>query len=47
MSEAAKVFEDPLVSGDWCVEWEDGDRGVELTILANERFSLCSVSRLV
>jgi len=34
MSEAAKVFEDPLVSGDWCVERENDDGRVELTIFS-------------
>jgi hypothetical protein len=34
MSEPAKVFEDPLVSGDWCVEREDGDGRVELAIFS-------------
>ena len=30
MSDPPKVFEDPLVSGDWCVEKEEDDGGVEL-----------------
>ena len=34
MPEPATVFEDPLVTGDWCVEWEDDDGGVELTMFA-------------
>jgi hypothetical protein len=34
MSEPAKVFEDPLVSGDWCVEREKVDGAVELAIFS-------------
>jgi hypothetical protein len=33
MPEPAKVFEDRLYPGDWRVEWEDDDGGVEVTIL--------------
>ena len=32
--EAAKVFEDRLSPGDWRVEWEDEDGGVEVTIFS-------------
>jgi hypothetical protein len=32
--EPAKVFEDRLTPGDWRVEWEDEDGGVEVTIFS-------------
>lgn len=32
--EPAKVFEDQLSVGDWRVEWEDDDGGVEVTIFS-------------
>jgi hypothetical protein len=32
--EPAKVFEDRLTAGDWRVEWEDEDGGVEVTIFS-------------
>jgi hypothetical protein len=34
MPEPAKVFQDRLSPGDWRVEWEDDDGGVEVTILS-------------
>jgi hypothetical protein len=34
MPEPAKVFEDRLTPGDWRVEWEDEDGGVEVTIFS-------------
>jgi hypothetical protein len=34
MSEPEKVFEDRLSPGDWLVEWEDDDGGVEVTIFS-------------
>src|SRR5215831_7553044 len=34
VSEPAKVFEDRLRPGDWRVEWEDDDGGVEVTIFS-------------
>jgi hypothetical protein len=34
MPETAKVFEDRLTPGDWRVEWEDEDGGVEVTIFS-------------
>ena len=34
MSGPARVFEDPLVSGDWCVEMEHRDGAVELAIFS-------------
>jgi len=34
MPEPAKVFEDRLSPGDWRVEWEDDDGGVEVTIFS-------------
>jgi hypothetical protein len=34
MPEPAKVFEDRLVPGDWRVECEDDDGGVEVTIFS-------------
>jgi hypothetical protein len=34
VSEPAKVFEDRLYPGDWRVEWEDDDGGVEVTIFS-------------
>jgi hypothetical protein len=32
--EPAKVFEDRLTPGDWRVEWEDEDGGLEVTIFS-------------
>jgi hypothetical protein len=32
--ELAKVFKDRLTPGDWRVEWEDEDGGVEVTIFS-------------
>jgi hypothetical protein len=32
--ELAKIFEDRLTPGDWPVEWEDEDGGVEVTIFS-------------
>jgi hypothetical protein len=34
MSEPARIFEDPLVSGDWCVEMEHDNGAVELAIFS-------------
>ena len=31
MTEPAKVFEDRIYPGNWRVEWEDDDGGVEVT----------------
>ena len=42
MPEPAKIFEDRLSPGDWRVEWEDDDGGIEVTIFsgyARERAS--------
>src|ERR1700738_4725346 len=34
MTEPAKVFEDRVYPGNWRVEWEDDDGGVEVTIFS-------------
>ena len=34
MTEPAKVFEDRIYPGNWRVEWEDDDGGVEVTIFS-------------
>ena len=34
MTERAKVFEDRIYPGNWRVEWEDDDGGVEVTIFS-------------
>jgi hypothetical protein len=34
MPEPAKVFQDRRSPGDWRVEWEDDDGGVEVTIFS-------------
>jgi hypothetical protein len=34
MTEAAKVFEDRIVAGDWRVEWIDDDGGIEVAIFS-------------
>lgn len=34
MTQPAKVFEDRLYPGNWRVEWEDDDGGVEVTIFS-------------
>jgi len=34
MPEPANVFEDRLHPGDWRVEWEDDDGGLEVTIFS-------------
>ena len=48
MSEPAKLFEEPLVSGDWCVEREDDDGKVELAIFSgpDARDRALSIRRL-
>jgi len=34
MFEPVKILEDPVIAGDWCVEWVNDDGLVELTIFS-------------